>query len=280
MASVPKGDESKDIAMVIVVVAVVAIVCIGALLAMPRTSDESGNDQEDSVLVVMTITSARWEELDASGLSASTGCLCLWLSVNITNNWAEELAVNSMYLKLQTTSGAIYSVESIWGPDSLAVGGAGTFGMVFEVPENLTPQKLVYDGIWDDITFSADMPVPSALVPDVVMAVTSATYRTYDLNGITIWSSDTQFLWLTFTITNQWMEPIDTDSLSFDVLASNGTSEYCWQMEGPEEVAAGGTATITANFYMDVDFVPVSLTFSMLFGPSASAVVPPVSSSG
>lgn len=71
----------------------------------------------------------------------------------------------------------------------------------------------------------------------------------------------------------------DTHGFAFDVIGSGGDEEMCLTKDGPDLVAAGTTGTITANFIVDADFVPVTLTFAMLFGPSASADVPPLSSS-
>jgi len=147
---------------VIIIVVFIVIAAIGAYLFFTfwaNVSEEFGGDAS------ITNIDAEWryyDTWDAFHPVPDIGYRFLWLNFTLNNNGDSTISCSYLWFEVQGTDGTIYKSDfsSYIGPDEIAAGGSGKIMIIFEVPEDWTPNILHYDELLGP-ECQANIPTPN-----------------------------------------------------------------------------------------------------------------------
>jgi len=126
----------------------------------PKYSTDVPTPTQGESHMLMMITNATLNSFDLNYSPVSEGKICLWLEVEINNNWNDYLPLSSIEFDIEGENGTIYAYPDFDGPDFILSGGSATITLVFEIPEDIIPLKLHYYPEFGPLSH-IDIPTPT-----------------------------------------------------------------------------------------------------------------------
>jgi len=160
-ATIPDGAaESKKKTNVIVIVfvaLVIVILVVAGIYVVAIAAREATKDITTAKVEITVLSSGAPNDYT---FPPDTGSRYVQLTVVLLNKDDNSRSLSSFEFKLEVVGGARYS--STWNvddtvPSSIAPSGSATFTIAFEIPNTATPQKLIYDSLFEN---EIEAPVP------------------------------------------------------------------------------------------------------------------------
>lgn len=262
---------------VIAVIVVSILLACGGLTALGLLFFGNVTRQvESSYSADLSVNKAEWKHEDPSfSFHTSRANYYLWVNVTVKNTGSSSLSISYLdFTMLWSGQGAGITGTAAWSSFSLPSAKTATLTIAYPSEGLKTPVKIDFEfSFFEDGRVQAFVPTPAGPAVEVTLTTISSEWKLIDTYGRTP-DPDNWFLWLTFQMRNAWDEPISVNIFYFKAEGVDGSTYSVPQREGPDEIASGGTGTITLVFEVPETWLPEVLHYDMTFGPWADMNIP------
>lgn len=148
-SAVESKRKTNEIVVVLVVLVIVVLVVAGIYIAVIAAREAV----EDVTTAKVELTVLSSGAPGHYNYPPESGNRYVQLTVVFANKDDYSVSLSSFEFKLEVIGGARY--DSTWGvddtvPSSIASGGSATFTIAFEIPDSLTPSKLIYAPLFEN----------------------------------------------------------------------------------------------------------------------------------
>jgi len=266
--------SGKKLFLIIVLAVILSVVILGVAFAFLVAF--TAQQAEESYRAEVTANRAEWKYEDPSlSFHTSRGNYYLWVNVTVKNTGSRSLSISYLdFTLVWSGQSAPITGTAAWSSFSLPSTKTATLTIAYPSEGLKTPDKIDFRfSVFENGHIQASVPSPSGPALEVTLTPVSSEWKLIDTYGRTP-DPGNRFLWLTFQVKNDWDEPISVNIFYFKAEGIDGSTYSVPQREGPDEIASGGTGTVTLVFEVPDTWTPKVLHYDMLFGPWADMAVP------